>query len=49
LLFQIQPAEWRDDADKNLLNEFGEQVILRMSDPPWNDDYALRNNITVQQ
>lgn len=44
---KISPAEWNDDAGQIRLEAFKNDVIERMAQAPWNNDYAKVNNKSV--
>lgn len=44
---QLQAAAYKDAEGKQVLEDFKREVIERSVEPPWNDNYAARNNILV--
>ena len=48
LWFQVTLANWYGQDGREKYVKFMEDVIQRTIEPPWNEDYAKRNNISVQ-
>ena len=46
-LLQVTLANWYGAEGRETFTQFMEDVIDRTSDPPWNEDHAKKNNMTV--